>query len=108
MVAVRAAESKKATEIKVLDLTELDTFTDHFIVCTGANSKQMSAIAEGVSLRLKKQGQLPINVEGKDGSDWVLCDYGDFVVHIFSPKSREYYDLERLWKQGRVIAVPAA
>ena len=100
---MRAAEDKKATDIKVLDLTGITSFTDFFVVCTGANPKQMQAIADEVGFQLKKHGQLPISVEGKDGAEWVLCDYGDFIVHIFTPKSREYYDLERLWKQGRVI-----
>ena len=92
----------------MLDLTGITSFTDFFVICTGANAKQMQAIADEVGLQLKKHGELPISVEGKDGAEWVLCDYGDFIVHIFSPKSREYYDLERLWKQGRVMAPSAA
>ena len=95
-------------DVKVLDLTGFTSFTDYFVICTGANGKQMEAIAEEVGLQLKKRGELPISVEGKEGAEWVLCDYGDFIVHVFSPKSRQYYDLERLWKQGRVIIPTAA
>ncbi len=107
LLAVRAAESKKATDIKVLDLTGITSFTDFFVVCTAANTKQMQAIADEVCFQLKKNGELPISVEGSDGSEWVLCDFGDFIVHVFTAQAREYYDLERLWKQGEVITPPS-
>src|SRR5215467_3797605 len=103
MLAVRAAESKKATDIKVLDLTGVTSFTDFFVICTGANSRQIQAISDEITIQLKKHGELPLSLEGYNQAEWVLVDYGDFLVHIFSPKARDYYDLERLWRNAKVI-----
>jgi len=104
---VRAAESKKATEIKVLDLTGVTSFADYFVICTGANQRQIQAIADEVGLQLKQQArELPNSLEGYNQAEWVLADYGDLVVHIFSPKAREYYDLERLWRSARTVGIP--
>ena len=108
-MAVRAAESKKATEIKVLDLTGITSFADFFVICTGANQRQIQAISDEVGLQLKQQaGELPISLEGYSQAEWILADYGDLLVHIFSPKSRQYYDLERLWRSAKTIEIPAA
>ena len=107
LVAVRAAESKKATDIKVLDLTGITSFADYFVICTGANQRQVQAISDEVGQRLKQQaGELPNSVEGYNLAEWVLADYGDLLIHIFSPKSREYYGLERLWRNARTVAIP--
>ena len=103
MLAVRAAESKKAADIKVLDLTGITSFTDHFVVCTGSNPRQVQAISDEITLQLKDHGELPLSVEGYNQAEWVLIDYGDFLVHIFSPKAREYYALERLWRNAKLI-----
>jgi len=103
MQVVRAAESKKAVDIKVLDLTGITSFTDHFVICTGANSRQVQAICDEITLRLKEHGELPLSVEGYNQAEWVLIDYGDFLAHIFSPKAREYYALERLWRNAKLI-----
>ena len=109
LIAVRAAESKKATEIKVLDLTGITSFADFFVICTGANQRQIQAISDEVNLQLKQVGgELPISVEGYTQAEWVLADYGDLLVHIFSPKAREYYDLERLWRSAKTVEIPAA
>ena len=107
LAAYRAAESKKAVGLRVLDLREVTTFTDFFIVCGGANSRQIQAISDEVTLRLKKLGQLPISVEGYENAEWVLIDYGDFIVHVFAEKARGYYDIERLWRGSHDIT-PAA
>ncbi len=108
LVAVRAAESKKATEIKVLDLTGITSFADYFVICTGANSRQVQAISDEVGLQLKQQsGELPLSLEGYNQAEWILADYGDLLVHIFSPKAREYYDLERLWRTAKPVEIPA-
>ena len=104
---MRAAESKKASEIRVLDLRELTAFTDHFIICSGANSRQIQAISDEVALRLKQAGRMPFSVEGYENAEWVLADYGDFILHIFSERARLYYDLDRLWRQAKVIEIPA-
>jgi ribosome-associated protein len=108
LAAVRAAESKKASDIKVLDLTVVTSFTDYFVICTGANSRQIQAISDEIGLKLKDRGELPSNVEGYKEAEWVLVDYGDFLVHIFSPRARAYYDLERLWRNARNVEIPAA
>ena len=107
-MAVRAAEAKKATDIRVLDLTAITAFSDYFVICTGANARNVQAIADEVGLRLKQFGELPFSVEGYNQAEWILADYGDFLVHVFSPKSREYYDLERLWRNAKTVEVPPA
>lgn len=106
LVAVRAAESKKASDIRVLDLSGVASFADFFILCTGANARQIQAIADEVGLRLKESGQLPHSVEGYTQAEWILCDYGDYLIHIFSEKARAYYDLERLWRSARQVPIP--
>lgn len=106
LAAVRAAESKKAVDIRVLDLHEITSFTDYFVICTGMNPRQIQAISDEINLQLKHQGELPLSLEGYDNADWVLADYGDFIVHIFSEKARMYYDLERLWRNAKTVEVP--
>lgn len=107
LIAVRAAESKKALDLKVLDLTGITSFADTFVICTGSNSRQVQAIADEIGLQLKEQaGERPISLEGYNQAEWILADYGDLLVHIFSPKAREYYDLERLWRTARVVEIP--
>ncbi len=104
---MRAAESKKASEIRVLDLTGITSFADFFVICTGSNQRQVQAISDEVGLQLKQQaGDLPLSLEGYNQAEWILADYGDLLVHIFSPKAREYYDLERLWRAARVVEIP--
>ena len=107
LTAVRAADSRKAQDIKVLDLSGITSFTDFFVICSGSNSRQIQAIADEVSQRLKKRGELPISLEGYEQAEWILMDYADFIVHIFSAKAREYYDLERLWRQAKDVEIPA-
>jgi ribosome-associated protein len=108
-VAVRAAESKKASDITVLDLTGITSFADYFVICTGANQRQVQAISDEVGLQLKRQlGEMPNSVEGQTQAEWVLADYGDLLIHIFSPKAREYYGLERLWRNAKTVEIPAA
>ena len=104
MMAVRAAESKKAADIKVLDLTGITSFTDRFVICTGSNPKQVQAISDEITQQLKNnRGELPLSVEGYNQAEWVLIDYADFLVHIFSPKARDYYALERLWRNAKTL-----
>ena len=107
LIAVRAAEAKQATDIKVLDLTGITAFADYFVICTGSNSKQVQAISDEVGFQLKHQArELPNSLEGYNQAEWILADYGDLLVHIFSPKSREYYDLERLWRTAKSVEIP--
>ena len=107
ITAVKAAQAKQATSIIGLDLRELASFTDCFLICSGSNQRQMQAISDEIELRLKKQeGERPHGIEGANGVDWILMDYGDFVVHVFSRKARDYYDLERLYRNAKRLALP--
>jgi ribosome-associated protein len=91
----------------VLDLTGITSFADYFVLCTGGNQRQVQAISDEVGLRIKKEAhELPNSLEGYNQAEWVLADYGDLVVHIFSPKAREYYDLERLWRSAKAVEIP--
>jgi ribosome-associated protein len=106
--AIRACQEKKAEEISVLELEKgSGAFTDYFVVCSGSNPRQIQAISDEVEQRLEKSGLRPAHVEGYKQAEWVLLDYVDFVVHVFSEKARRYYDLERLWKSARHLD-PAA
>jgi ribosome-associated protein len=103
-IAVRACEEKKATDISVLQLdAQASGFTDYFVLCSGANPRQVQAIADEVDQKLSAAGIEPKHIEGKTQAEWVLMDYVDFVVHIFSESARKFYDLERLWKTATRI-----
>ena len=105
--AIAAARDKKATDIVVLDLRKTGGFTDFFIICTGNNPRQIAAIADAVRETLKRDlGERPALSEGVDRSEWVLLDYFNFVVHIFSPECRTFYALERLWGNAERIEFP--
>lgn len=96
--AVDAALDKKAADVVVLDLRKVGGFTDYFVLCTGANARQIQAIAESVEETLRKElGERPALVEGVEKSEWLLLDYFNFVVHVFSRECRDFYGLERLW-----------
>lgn len=108
LIAVRAAEDKQAKNIRVLDLREITSFADHFVICSGTNARQIQTISDEIESRLKKESERANSIEGYENAEWVLMDYGDYVIHIFSEKSRVYYDLERLWRDARVVEVPVA
>ena len=100
--AIQACLEKKAEELSILEMEKgSGAFTDYFVLCSGTNPRQVQAIADEVELRLKKAGLRPTHVEGYTQAEWVLIDYVDFVVHVFSEKARKFYDLERLWKSAR-------
>lgn len=102
--AIAACREKKAEELTVLELEQgSGAFTDYFVVCSGTNPRQIQAISDEVELRLKRAGLYPNNIEGYKQAEWVLLDYVDFVVHIFSEMARKYYDLERLWKSAKKL-----
>lgn len=103
--AVQAAQDRKALDLDVLDLKGHCSFTDFFLICTGTSSRHMQAIADAVRERLQEAGVRPAHVEGYNQGEWILVDYLDFVVHIFSQRSRTFYGLERLWKSARRIPV---
>ena len=104
--AISACQEKKAEELTVLELDQaIGAFTDYFVMCTGRNPRQVQAISDEVELRLKRAGNYPNSIEGYKQAEWVLIDYVDFVVHIFSEQARKYYDLERLWKSAKKIEI---
>ena len=103
-MAVAAAEEKKAENIVVLRLSALTEFTDYFIICTGNSSRQAQAIADEGTAQLKKNYRLrPLNTEGYTSAEWILIDFGAFVLHVFTETSRSFYDLERLWRDAEVV-----
>jgi ribosome-associated protein len=100
--AIQACLDKKAEELSILEMEKgSGAFTDYFVLCSGTNPRQVQAIADEVELRLKRAGVRPNQVEGYNQAEWVLIDYVDFVVHVFSEKARKFYDLERLWKSAK-------
>ncbi len=101
--AIQAAEDKKAFDVIVLDLRKAAGFTDFFIICSGGNTRQIHAIADGIVEALGEEGVKPAHVEGYDRSEWILLDYFDFVVHVFAQETRMFYGLERLWGNAERI-----
>lgn len=97
LLAIKAAEDKKAEQFVVLNLRKAAGFTDFFVICSGTNPRQIRAIADAVMEALSADGAKPAHIEGYDRSEWILLDYFDFVVHIFAPETRAFYGLERLW-----------
>lgn len=104
-IAVEATRDKKALDIVVLDLRGLASFTDYFLIATGGSHRQLVTVADEIEEKLKEAHRRPSHVEGYPRGDWILMDYVDFVVHIFTPVSRSYYDLERLWGDAKRLAV---
>jgi ribosome-associated protein len=105
--ALHAASDKKAHDLVVLDLRPVATFTDYFLIASGTNARQVQAIADEITERLKREGTRAERIEGYKTAEWVLVDYGDFIVHIFEDKARRFYDLERLWREGVRVPLPA-
>lgn len=105
--ALHAASEKKAIEPVVLDLRDIASFTDFFVILGGQNERQVQAISDGIYEQLKKAGSAAARVEGYKTAEWILLDYGDFVVHVFEQKARKFYDLERLWRESKRVELPA-
>jgi ribosome-associated protein len=104
-VAARAAEEKKAQGVLVLRLSAITEFTDYFVICAGNSTRQTQAIADAVIEELKLIKTRPLHTEGYNNAEWILIDYGAFVVHIFTEESRRFYDLERLWRDAEKVEV---
>jgi ribosome-associated protein len=103
--AVKAIESKKGEDVVILEMDRNSgAFTDYFVVCSGTNPRQIQAIADEIQRQLAEVGQRPNSLEGYNQAEWVLLDYVDFVLHIFSERARKFYDLERLWKSARKLS----
>lgn len=106
-LAIRCAADKKAEKMIGLDLRPVASFTEFFVLCSGLNQRQVQAIADEISEQLKKQlKRSPIRIEGYTAAEWVLLDYGDFVFHVFEKEARDFYDLERLWRDATRIDIP--
>jgi len=106
-LAIAAALDKKAIDVVVLDLRKASAFTDFFVICTGNSVRQVQTIAEAIQGALGKVGTKPALVEGLGRAEWVLIDYFDFIVHVFTPVTREFYGLERLWGDAERVEVSA-
>ena len=108
-LAITCASEKKAFDLVVLDLRNIASFTEFFVIASGNNQRQVQAIADEINEQLKKQMSIkPTRVEGYNAAEWLLLDYGDFVVHIFNGESREFYDLARLWRDAGKVQLPDA
>lgn len=107
-LAIKCAQDKQAIDLTVLDLRKASAFTDFFVVCTGANTKQVQAIADAIEAGLKADGQPAALVEGYNRGEWILLDYFTFIVHVFLPAQRTFYALERLWGGAEPIEVSAS
>ena len=106
-LAIRSASEKKAFDLKAIDLREIASFTEFFIIASGTNQRQVQAIADEINEQLKKQlNSRVIRIEGYNAGEWILLDFGDFIVHIFEQKAREFYDLERLWRDAKRVELP--
>ena len=103
--AVRAAQDRKALDLHLLDLEGVSSFTDFFLICSGTSSRHMQGICDAIQEQLGRSGVLPAHVEGYSQAEWILLDYVDFVIHIFSEQARQFYDLERLWRKAARIPV---
>lgn len=105
--AVSAAQDRKALDIRLLDLKDVSSFTDHFLICTGTSTRHTQAICDGIVERLKRSGMAPVQVEGYAQAEWVLVDYLTFIVHVFIERARTFYDLEGLWKNASRVEIPS-
>ena len=104
--AVEAAQNKKAADVTLLDLSQLGAFTDCFLLCTGFSTPHVQAISDGIEEQLARRGVRLEHREGYERAEWVLLDYGGFIVHVFHERARRFYDLERLWRAARRVQVP--
>jgi ribosome-associated protein len=105
-MCVNAILERKAGHLVILNVKEISSFADYFIICDGTSDRQVQAIAAAVQDRMKKAGILPLGVEGESGGKWVLMDYADVIIHIFLQPIREFYDLERLWADVPRMDIP--
>lgn len=105
-IAVQAAENRKALDVTVLDIREVSIIADYFVICSGRTGTQVQAIVENIQEELKDKGMLALRREGFREANWVLLDYGDVIIHVFQGAEREFYNIERLWGDARIVGVP--
>ena len=104
-IIVKALDSKKAEDIKVIKVGDLTVIADYFVIADGTSSTQTKALANEAEYKMQENGVVPNRVQGNNGSNWVIIDYGDIVVHVFSKEQRDFYNLERLWRDGEDIDI---
>ncbi|MDO4519595.1 MAG: ribosome silencing factor [Eubacteriales bacterium] len=102
-LACKALDEKKGIDIKVIDIHEVSVIAEYFVIASGANENQVQAMMQNVEEELGKAGFEPKQIEGSRSSSWVLMDYGDVIIHIFDEENRLFYDLERIWRDGKVV-----
>ena len=107
-ISMQAAADKKAMDVIVLDMREASSITDYFLLCAGGSERQVQAIADAIDEQMSRHGVASLGVEGYREARWILMDYGDVVVHVFSPDTREFYDLERLWSNAPQVEISGA
>ena len=103
-LVVEALEDLKAVNTVILDVADMTDVTDFLVIASGTSNRHVKSLAENVLMKAKEQGHRPLGVEGQDGAEWVLVDFGDVVVHVMLPATRDFYDLERLWSPSPVRA----
>ena len=101
--ACKALDEKKALDLKIIDIAEVSTIADYFVIASGSNQNQVQAMVDNVEEKLAKAGYEPKQIEGTRSSSWILMDYGDLIVHVFDEENRLFYDLERIWRDGKEI-----
>ena len=104
-MAIAALEDKKAEDVHVIDISEVSTLADYFIIASGTNKNQMQAMQDAVDEKLSRAGYEPKHIEGNKNATWILMDYGDVIIHIFDKENRLFYDLERIWRDGKMVDV---
>ena len=102
-LAISALEDKKAEDISIIDITEVSVLADYFLIASGSNRSQIQALTDNVEEKLGRAGYEPKQVEGTRGSNWILMDYGDLIIHVFDEENRLFYDLERIWRDGKRV-----
>lgn len=102
-LACKALDEKKGQDIKVIDIHEVSVIADYFIIASGSNQNQVQAMVDNVEEKLGRAGFEPKQIEGTKNSSWILMDYGDLIVHVFDEENRLFYDLERIWRDGKVL-----
>ncbi len=104
LMAVDALEDRKGDNVRIIDISEISTLADYFIIASGSNINQVQAMADSVQEKLGREGFLTKNVEGYEAGNWILLDFGDIIVHVFDNENRLFYDLERIWRDGKNIS----
>ena len=102
-LAYQAMEDKKARDIRIIDISEISVLADYFLIASGSNKNQVQAMVDNVQEELHKAGFVPKQVEGYNSANWILLDYGDIIIHVFDEENRLFYDLERIWRDGRFV-----